>query len=237
MPAADFAKKIAEPLAGLDEALCFVWSLFCVALASYPIGILTGFMGAAHLLRQQGHPSTIAGCISLALSNATNLWMFQTVDKRYPIPGLHQAIQKRKNVLPSCKKRLLLISIFIMNAILQTWIERVNAGDLEGALEMYDDSATLLPTFSPQPAITKAAIRAYFESLASKPGLKVRLHPETLNAYRAGEAFECISGHYTFSYEAEGKIQSFAARFTFVINAVKDQPIIHHHSSQVPQPD
>ncbi|MGD8342488.1 MAG: DUF4440 domain-containing protein [Desulfobacterales bacterium] len=123
-----------------------------------------------------------------------------------------------------------------MNAILQTWIERVNAGDLEGVLEMYDDSATLLPTFSPQQATTKAAIRAYFENLASKSTLRVELHPETLNEVRAGEAIECVSGNYTFSYEAEGKIQSFASRFTFVINAVKEHPIIHHHSSQVPQP-
>ncbi len=123
-----------------------------------------------------------------------------------------------------------------MNAILQTWIERVNAGDLEGVLEMYDDSATLLPTFSPQPATTKAAIRAYFENLASKAALTVQLHPETLNEYRAGEAFECVSGNYTFSFEAEGKIHSFASRFTFVIHAIKDHPIIHHHSSQVPQP-
>ena len=122
-----------------------------------------------------------------------------------------------------------------MNAVLQTWIERVNAGDLEGVLEMYDDSATLLPTFSPQQATTKDAIRAYFENLASKSALRVQLHPETLNEYRAGEAFECVSGNYTFSYEAEGKIQSFASRFTFVINAIKDHPIIHHHSSQVPQ--
>jgi hypothetical protein len=123
-----------------------------------------------------------------------------------------------------------------MNAVLQTWIERVNAGDLEGVLEMYDDSATLLPTFSPQQATTKAAIRAYFENLAAKAALKVQLHPETLNEYRAGEGFECVSGNYTFSYEAEGKIQSFASRFTFVIYAIKDHPIIHHHSSQVPQP-
>ena len=123
----------------------------------------------------------------------------------------------------------------MINAVLQTWIEKVNAGDLEGVLEMYDDSATLLPTFSPQQATTKDAIRAYFENLASKSALRVQLHPETLNEYRSGEAFVCVSGNYTFSYEAEGKIQSFASRFTFVINAIKDHPIIHHHSSQVPQ--
>ncbi|MBW2412840.1 MAG: nuclear transport factor 2 family protein [Deltaproteobacteria bacterium] len=123
-----------------------------------------------------------------------------------------------------------------MNAVLQTWIERVNSGDLEGVLEMYDDSATLLPTFSPQQATTKAAIRAYFENLASKSSLSVQLQPETLTTYRITDAIECISGNYTFSYEIKGKIQSIASRFTFVINAIKDHPIIHHHSSQVPQP-
>jgi hypothetical protein len=123
-----------------------------------------------------------------------------------------------------------------MNVVLQTWMERVNAGDLEGVLEMYDDSATLLPTFSPQQATSKAAIRAYFENLASRSALRVQLQPETVKEYRAGEAIECISGNYTFSYEAEGKIHSFASRFTFVVNAIKDQPIIHHHSSLVPQP-
>ena len=123
-----------------------------------------------------------------------------------------------------------------MNAVLQTWIERVNAGDLEGVIEMYDDSATLLPTFSPQQATSKAAIRTYFENLATKPRLRVQLHPKTLNVYRASDVIECISGNYTFSYEAEGKIQSFVSRFTFVIKAMKDQPIIHHHSSQIPQP-
>ena len=122
-----------------------------------------------------------------------------------------------------------------MNAILKTWIERVNAGDLEGVIGMYDESATLLPTFSPHQAATKAAIRSYFENLAAKSALSVQLQPDTLIEYRIGETVECVCGKYTFSYEAEGKLNSFASRFTFVINTMKVHPIIHHHSSQVPQ--
>ena len=121
-----------------------------------------------------------------------------------------------------------------MHTVLQTWMEKVNAGDLEGVLGLYDESATLLPTFSPQPASTKAAIKAYFENLASKAAINVEFQPDTIIEYRMGEAAECVCGHYTFSYDVAGKKHSFASRFTFVINATKDHPIIHHHSSQIP---
>ena len=123
-----------------------------------------------------------------------------------------------------------------MNPILKIWVERVNAGDLEGIIGMYAESATLLPTFSPQQAATEAGIRAYFAKLASKPELRVQLHKDTCVVHQLGESVECVCGHYTFSYEADGRIQSFAARFTFVIDAMQDHPIIHHHSSQLPQP-
>lgn len=56
------------------------WSFLCVALAAYPIGVLTGAMGAAHFLREQGHPSTIAACLKLALQNSNKLWMFHVLD-------------------------------------------------------------------------------------------------------------------------------------------------------------
>ena len=114
-----------------------------------------------------------------------------------------------------------------MNAFLNTWMEKVNSGELEGVVGLYDESATLLPTFSPHPASTKAAIKAYFENLASKTALSVEFDPDTIIEYRMGESVECICGHYTFAYEAGGRMQSFASRFTFVINAAKDRPIIH----------
>ena len=123
-----------------------------------------------------------------------------------------------------------------MNAILKTWVERVNAGDLEGVIGMYAESATLLPTFSPHQASSEADIRAYFENLASLPALGVQLHEDTLIEHQIDEAVECACGNYTFSYEVEGEVQAFASRFTFVMDAGKARPIIHHHSSQVPQP-
>jgi hypothetical protein len=56
------------------------WSFLCVALAAYPIAVLTGAMGAAHFLREQGHPSTMAACLKLALPNSSKLWAFHALD-------------------------------------------------------------------------------------------------------------------------------------------------------------
>ena len=44
-------------------------------------------------------------------------------------------------------------------AILKTWMDAVNAGDLEGLLALYDDSAVLIPTFSNRLLIKPEAIR------------------------------------------------------------------------------
>ena len=123
-----------------------------------------------------------------------------------------------------------------MNAILNAWMDRVNNGDLEGVLGMYDPSATLLPTLSPQQASTPAAIRAYFENLAAKPALIVKLDHDTLTEYHLSETVTCICGQYTFSYEENAAVQIFPSRFTFVVDKTKNHPIIHHHSSQIPQP-
>ena len=123
-----------------------------------------------------------------------------------------------------------------MNDILDTWVQKVNAGDLEGVLGLYDESATLLPTLSAQQAATPEAIRAYFTNLASKSALSVQLHNDTLTQYRLSETVVCLCGHYTFSYEEDAAVLIFASRFTFVIDSAKNRPIIHHHSSQIPQP-
>ena len=123
-----------------------------------------------------------------------------------------------------------------MNDILDTWVQKVNAGDLEGVLGLYDESATLLPTLSAQQAATPEAIRAFFTNLASKPALSVQLHSDTLTQYRLGETVVCLCGYYTFSYEKDPAVQILASRFTFVIDTAKNRPIVHHHSSQIPQP-
>ncbi|MFT5114961.1 MAG: Zn-finger nucleic acid-binding protein [Parasphingorhabdus sp.] len=56
------------------------WGILCIGLAAYPIGILTGCMGAAHFLHRQGQSSTVAKCLHLVLPRSWPLWIFHWVD-------------------------------------------------------------------------------------------------------------------------------------------------------------
>ena len=56
------------------------WSAVCVGLVAYPLGLLTGCMGAAHFLREQDHESTIASCLRLTLPRSWSLWVFHWLD-------------------------------------------------------------------------------------------------------------------------------------------------------------
>ena len=57
-----------------------VWSFFIVGLVALPIGMLSGCMGAAHILRRSGRQSTIRTCLSLASRSAWSLWAFHWID-------------------------------------------------------------------------------------------------------------------------------------------------------------
>jgi uncharacterized membrane protein len=56
------------------------WSVLCVGLVAFPLGILTGCMGAAHFLRKQGKESTVATCLKLVLPQSWSLWSFHWID-------------------------------------------------------------------------------------------------------------------------------------------------------------
>lgn len=74
----------------------FAWSYLCVTLAAYPIGLFTGCMGAAHFLREQGHSSTIAACLKIALPNAGRLWAFATVDGWITVDQFLERLPKKR---------------------------------------------------------------------------------------------------------------------------------------------
>lgn len=62
------------------DLILFAWSFICVGVAAFPIGILTGCMGAAHFLHKQGRESTAAMCLKLVLPHSWSLWIFHWVD-------------------------------------------------------------------------------------------------------------------------------------------------------------
>jgi len=119
--------------------------------------------------------------------------------------------------------------------VLDIWLERLNAGELERTAALYSQTAVLLPTFSDKAARTPEAVRNYFETLSGHKNLRVLLHPDSVVVQRISERLHCISGLYCWQFEPGSEGRSVEARFSFVVDLTREAPIIHHHSSQMPE--
>ena len=64
----------------IADIILLAWSFVCVGIAAFPLGVLTGCMGAAHFLHKQNRGSTIASCLKLVLPQSWPLWAFHWVD-------------------------------------------------------------------------------------------------------------------------------------------------------------
>ncbi len=64
----------------IADWILLAWSFVCVGLTAFPVGILTGCMGATHFLHKQGRESTIATCFKLVLPQSWSLWSFHWID-------------------------------------------------------------------------------------------------------------------------------------------------------------
>lgn len=115
------------------------------------------------------------------------------------------------------------------------WAGLVNDGRVDDVVALYDDEATLMPTFSPHSLRSRADITDYFTRLASREALEVELHAETFTSAELADGLFGLSGIYSFHFKVDGTSLTFPARFTFVIDLEREAPILHHHSSQIPR--
>ena len=115
------------------------------------------------------------------------------------------------------------------------WANCVNQGRIDDLIALYDEGATVMPTFSPSAVRNREELRSYFMRLSSREGLHVKLHEMTFDCLWTGEQSYVINGIYDFKFNVDGTLRTFPSRFTFVIDLGKESPILHHHSSQVPQ--
>ncbi len=100
------------------------------------------------------------------------------------------------------------------------WCERLNAGDLEGVLSLYDENALLFATFDVQPLVQPEQRRKYFEGFLARPGAGVEVDETTLV--------------HVFFYKEGDVLVRQHARFTFIVSVDESPLILHHHSSLVP---
>lgn len=90
----------------LADFALFAWSLLCVGLAAFPVGILTGCMGAAHFLHREGRESTIATCFKLVLPNAWSLWIFHWIDGWITVERILERIPGGDDRITAAEKAL-----------------------------------------------------------------------------------------------------------------------------------
>lgn len=120
--------------------------------------------------------------------------------------------------------------------LLSSWLEKVDSGDLEGVLALYCEDALLQPTFSTGFLSTPADIRGYFEELCAWDCLRVESGSGGLIEQKLSASLRSLSGLYTWHFLLHDKPVAFEARFTFIVDLSREDPILHHHSSQVPSP-
>jgi len=116
------------------------------------------------------------------------------------------------------------------------WTDRLNNGDLEGVLSLYEETALLLATFDAHPLIRPSQRRNYFEGFMGRAGAGVELDEASLSHNRLSENVYQATGLYVFFYEEGGVLVRQNARFTFIVSDDDSSLILHHHSSLVPNP-
>lgn len=119
--------------------------------------------------------------------------------------------------------------------ILKEWMQAINDGDAEALLALYDARAVLIPTFSNRLLSKRESIREYFEKLASREDLSIALHEKTLNIQLIKDDVYAMHGIYCWRFAIDGELLSFEARFSYVLDLALPNPIIQHHSSQIPR--
>ncbi|MGE5402703.1 MAG: nuclear transport factor 2 family protein [Ignavibacteriales bacterium] len=119
--------------------------------------------------------------------------------------------------------------------ILKAWLQAVNNRDIENLLAFYNKSAILIPTFSNRILNSSAKIRDYFEKLNMNKELHVTLHENTVKVQEIAENIYALCGIYLWQMAVEEEALSFEARFSFVLDLRQHDPIIQHHSSQIPR--
>ena len=117
--------------------------------------------------------------------------------------------------------------------IVDHWADHFNNGNLERLLDMYQEEATLLPTFSPNLLSTPKQIEEYFIRTMEHQA-SVKIDAGTTIKKKFSENMYLMTGFYIFYFDNNRK-REFKSRFTFLIDLSTEKPIQHHHSSQIPE--
>ena len=120
--------------------------------------------------------------------------------------------------------------MMISEKILKKWNQYFNEGNFANIVNLYDKECILLPTFSNEILSKPEEIKGYFFKCLIEQKISVEIKFNSLIEKKIGEKFFLLSGIYIFKFQTNKKV---TAKFTFLINPVKEKPIKHHHSSPI----
>ena len=113
--------------------------------------------------------------------------------------------------------------------ILKSWQQHLNEKNLSGILKLYDINCVLIPTFSSEILTDHEQIKEYFVKVIEVQKSKVEFQPNSISEQQVGENMYLLSGKYFFHLMEEEIIPE---RFSFIVNLLNENPIMHHHSSR-----
>ena len=113
--------------------------------------------------------------------------------------------------------------------ILNRWQQHLNEKNLSGVLKLYDISCVMIPTFSSEILTDHKQIKEYFIKVIEVQKGKVEFQPNSISEQLVGKNMYLLSGKYYFHLMDKEKIP---ARFSFLVNLLSKNPILHHHSSR-----
>ena len=62
------------------DIVLMIWGIFCIGLATLPIGFFTACTGVVHILSRQGRDSTVWRCCRFVYPKIWQLWIFSWID-------------------------------------------------------------------------------------------------------------------------------------------------------------
>ena len=113
--------------------------------------------------------------------------------------------------------------------ILKNWEYNLNEGNLSELLKLYNKCFELLTTSSSEIITDHEQLEEYFLKIIKIQKGKVKFQPKSISEQKVCENTYILCGKYFFHLIEGERLQ---ARFSFLINLLSENPIIHHHSSQ-----
>ncbi|MEO0436209.1 MAG: hypothetical protein AAF098_04815 [Pseudomonadota bacterium] len=82
------------------DVVLTIWSFFVVGLVAFPVGLLSGCIGATHFLHRQDMPATVTTSVNVVLPSVWSLWLFHWVDGWITVKQILERLPKKRRRSP-----------------------------------------------------------------------------------------------------------------------------------------